>query len=404
MKKISNWAAFVLSLALLFTSTACAAAYPEAAAPEADERQDVMEYISPDGWRVLYDPELMEGHELEDGGAFVYIGESAGTNMVEIRKIEEKGPQEVLGEVTEGWGDPEAIFRSEGIFPGTNDKWGYWRVLNAPEEGSGLSRTAIAGEYNGGTLLFDITAHVGGEDEERSIAVSDAIAELINSITYVDGFEPQEMYAYYPGVYTRIEEDELDGQKLTAEYSVTLNEDHTGTISIQDDVDVLWGSTELIRQDGSDRYEYDIEGNFLYLNEDGNWIEFVKKVTPETYAGTWAEMTSERVVIMVDPAEEENWFDVTVTWREDLPQKDLYTMKAHYQEDGSLYYEDCTYVIRTFNSDGTFSDELQYENGAGLLNYQPDEDILYWTDYELDPQENVQEFIRNDDLRIEPEK
>nr|MCR4712589.1 hypothetical protein [Clostridia bacterium] len=118
----------------------------------------------------------------------------------------------------------------------------------------------------------------------------------------------------------------------------------------------------------------------------------------------WAEQTSERVIIMIGPAEEEDWFDVVITWREDLPQKDLYTMKAQYQEDGSLYYEDCTYVIRTYNADGTHTDELQYEDGAGLLNYEPDEAVLYWTDYTLDPSENVQEFIRNDELAIEIEK
>ena len=37
---------------------------------------------------------------------------------------------------------------------------------------------------------------------------------------------------------------------------------------------------------------------------------------------------------------------------------------------------------------------MQYENGAGLFNYMPDENLLYWTDYEEDPAVRVQTFIR----------
>lgn len=121
----------------------------------------------------------------------------------------------------------------------------------------------------------------------------------------------------------------------------------------------------------------------------------------EVYAGTWAEQSAERVVLTLDPADEDGWFEAEITWREDLPQKDVYTMQAQYQEDGSLYYEDCTYVIRTFEEDGSFTDEVQYEDGAGLFWYDPDADTLYWTDYETGPEENVTEFIKADYLAEE---
>ena len=97
--------------------------------------------------------------------------------------------------------------------------------------------------------------------------------------------------------------------------------------------------------------------------------------------------------MIITPGENEKEFQVYVTWREDLPQKEIYKMNAKYQEDGSLYYEDCKYVIRTYNEDGTYSDELQYKDGSGLLWYSPTEALLYWTDYTLDPSENVQTFI-----------
>ena len=116
----------------------------------------------------------------------------------------------------------------------------------------------------------------------------------------------------------------------------------------------------------------------------------------DIYGGLWAESTSERVVLTLEPTDRAGIFDAEITWREDLPQKDVFTMQARYQDDGSLYYEDCTYVLRYFEEDGTFTDELQYENGSGLFWYDPDAELLYWTDYTEDPEDNVISFIRAD--------
>ena len=153
-------------------------------------------------------------------------------------------------------------------------------------------------------------------------------------------------------------------------------------------------------------YSVDTERSVLSSEEKDNDAEVYQvrgtgedlEATPaECYPGTWAERSAERVVLTIRPSEEEDWYDAEITWREDLPQKDVYTMRAHYQEDGSLYYEDCTYVIRTFGEDGTYEDAVQYEDGAGLLYFSADEDVLYWTDYEVDPQDdNVTVFIRAD--------
>lgn len=229
-----------------------------------------MEYMSPDGWRVRYDGKTMESMEQDEHAAqFVYIGESAGTNMVEIKYIADKQPEEVLYEVTEEWGDQEDIKRTEGIFPGTDDKWGYWRTLDAKEGTSGLGMSAIAGEYNGGVLLFVITSHMSG-DEETDMAASDAIANVIDSITYKN-FEDQSMYDYFPGTYKAGSENKLFR-------SVTLKKDHTGVLTDAkgNKTDVLWGSIELTAEDGSAAYEYTIEGDSLYVNVGGDWVDFVK--------------------------------------------------------------------------------------------------------------------------------
>jgi len=371
----------------------------EAAAPaEEVVPAEPQVYESADGWSVRYDPTQLSVNESDDGVSFVYMGESAGSSLVTIRCVPDKQPEEVLYELTSAWGDEEKIERSEGIFPGTQDKWGYWRVLRAEEGSSGLSETAIAGEYNGGVLLFDILAHVSG-DEAIDIPMSDALSELINSITYKD-FAPQKMYDYIPGSYVQ-------------PYTAVLNEDHTGTLYMPEPSEVLWGSTELIAVDGSFRYEYTVEGSDLMVNVDGNWITFVKEsAEPEAaepeegaaseaaaqeedvYLGEWSEQSAERVVCRIDPAGEEGFYDIQVTWREDLPQKDVYDLRAKLQDDGSLYYDNCRYVIRTFEKDGTFSDDLQYEHGSGLFWFDPDAGLLYWTDYEVKPEENVTVFFK----------
>ncbi|MBR4718828.1 MAG: hypothetical protein IKP31_01155, partial [Lachnospiraceae bacterium] len=110
--------------------------------------------------------------------------------------------------------------------------------------------------------------------DEIDIPVSDALSAIIDSITY-DDFEPQTMYEYYPGVYKMSDTEEIEGEEVTYEYSVTLNEDHSGVISMQDDIYVMWGSTMLIQADNS--YEYTIEGDNLMLNMDGNWMTFTKE-------------------------------------------------------------------------------------------------------------------------------
>lgn len=237
------------------------------------EGAGMKEYKSRDGWTVSYDKKLFNVNEGNGVVDFVYTGESAGTNMVEISFIPDKQPEEALAEITDTWGEDANISRTEGFFPGTNDKWGYWRTLDTPNEGSGLGETLIAGEYNGGVLLFEIISHGSNYDDTT---VSDELSGIIDSITY-ENFGTQTMYDYIPGTYTMQMNDELDGQAVSAEYSVTLNEDHTGVVSMQDDVDVIWGSYELTYASGNGSYEYDIEGDNLMLNLDGVWTTFERK-------------------------------------------------------------------------------------------------------------------------------
>ena len=238
----------------------------------AEQASEEKEYVSDRGWSVKYDPSIITVNEGEDMTSFVYTGESAGTNMLTISYIADKLPDEVLSELTEGWGDPGAVESSESYFPGTSDKWGLWRTLLSNGEGSGLSENVFAGEYNGGVLMFDFTTHKA-EDDSIDIPVSDALSAVIDSIKYED-FAPQTMYEDYPGVYKMEETEEIEGEEMTYEYSITLNEDHSGVISIQDDINMMWGSNLLIGADFS--YDYSVDGDKLTVDMDGNQLTFTK--------------------------------------------------------------------------------------------------------------------------------
>ena len=112
-----------------------------------------------DGWMVRFDQKMIDAEETGKHSAkFTYKpgdadAKEAGT--LEIRYVDGKQPQEVLGEVTEDWGDQEKIRRFEQTMPGTTDKWAFWRQMEAADSKDDTGRTAIAGEYNDGVLLFE---------------------------------------------------------------------------------------------------------------------------------------------------------------------------------------------------------------------------------------------------------
>lgn len=234
-------------------------------------KSETATYKSSKGWSVRYQPEDFEVKEDGDNVEFLYTSGITLNNAVDIRYVTDKQPEEVLAEITDEWGvDPEKINRVEGFFPGTEDKWGYWREY----ADNSLWRTAIAGEYNGGVLVF-IRTQIP-EDCEGT-ATTDALAEILNSISY-ENFEPQTIYDYVPGKYAIVMEEVPENIVASPDYFIQLNEDHTGVISMKDDLKVLWGSIELIRTEPDfEHYQYDIEGTTLMVNYDDNWITFKKE-------------------------------------------------------------------------------------------------------------------------------
>ena len=263
--------AVILMSTMVFTAFGCAKKNESAESTTVPK-----ESYAKDGWTVVYDPQEFSVNEEDDGASFVYQGEAAGTSMVTIKYVEGKQPEEALTELCDEYGITDTCTRSEGIFPGTDSMWGYWRMQQSNGDDSGLNTTLIGGEYENGTLIFEILAHMG-EDDGQNSNMNDALSGIIDSIEYAH-FDSQPMYDYIPGTYEQHQTEELADGSLDATYSVVLNKDHTGSITFQDTIDVTWGSTELMREDDPDeKYEYTIEGTTLYLNYDGNWLEFEKR-------------------------------------------------------------------------------------------------------------------------------
>jgi hypothetical protein len=147
----------------------------------------------------------------------------------------------------------------------------------------------IAVERNGGTLLVQITT-TKQADEMTGMGVSDALSAVLDSFELKDQ-QPQTYSANVPGKYVAEVTDQIDGQEVKAEFYVQFNEDHTGVIHMQDDVQVIWYSREgkvLDAQTGEQIYEYVVEGDMLYLTdtaaENPETLEFTKEAEAETSA------------------------------------------------------------------------------------------------------------------------
>ena len=366
------------------------AAEGQSSGGESADLEQELTYTGNDGWSVRYHPAVSRLSEVDAHTVrFDCTGEMQDAGSVVISFTPDKQPEEVLYVLTEKWGDQENIRRREGIFPGTDDKWGCWRIMDGANDDPGLHRTAIAGEYNGGVLCFDITSHMTGADG-KDMRTSDILSGILDSAAYED-FGPQTMYSYYPGVYVP-ESTAKEG----APERIALQDDHTGVLWTDDDTNILWGSKELTATDGSRIWSFTIEGRDLMLELDGTWLTYTKIPSVSDYEGFWISKDNPHVGLTIDPPDGDGVCDVVISTIEDRPFKDVYTMHARCQDEGSLYYEDCVYVIQS--SGDKEKKEVQYENGSGLFWLDFDENSLFWTDYTIgNKEERVMTFRKEEE-------
>ena len=167
--------------------------------------------------------------------------------------------------------------RSEDYFAGRDDVWSM-RVSVTPEDDALNPQDFIAVEHNGGTLLIQIDS-AKEADEANGIKISDTLAAVLDSFTFTD-HEEQSYSAYVPGKYVMTQTDEIGGENVSAEYYVELRKDHTGVVSMQDEIPVIWYSREgilLNAETGEQIYEYVVEGDMLILIDtaaDGEAVTF----------------------------------------------------------------------------------------------------------------------------------
>ena len=223
-------------------------------------------YESADGWYVTYDDSLIDVEESEqDGVSFFYTGKSDGVNEITFNYFMNRMPDEVLYDaIANDDGMPEHT-RSEETFAGRDDVWSM-RVSVAPEDDTLNPQEFIAVEHNGGTLLIQIDS-AKEADDANGMKISDTLSAILDSFTFTD-HEEQTYSAYVPGKYVMTKTDEIGGENVSAEYYVELNKYHSGVISMQDSIPVIWYSREgiiLNADTGEQIYEYDVEGDSLYL-------------------------------------------------------------------------------------------------------------------------------------------
>ncbi len=138
-------------------------------------------YNDANGWSIKYDPERFTISQDGSKVAIVYTGESAGTNMILVTYDVEHSGKEMRDEIAKGYGDN--VTKSDGIFPGTEDVEGYWAFSSPAEGGSGLCMSSSSRDYMGGSLTFECTEHISG-NEALDMEVSDYMSMIIDSLTF----------------------------------------------------------------------------------------------------------------------------------------------------------------------------------------------------------------------------
>ena len=222
-------------------------------------------YASKYGWSIKYDPDTVEiDAGTEDSVLFQYTGEQTGENYLTVEFIPDVQPMEALTARLEDY-DEEAVSRDEG-YAGI-DKWCFTASVDDSDEYE-VTIDYTSMEYKGGVILT--TIHSCSEaDVTLEYFASDTLHDMVNSMTFEDS-EPQTLFSYYPGTYRKVDET------ADAPGTIVLYEDHSGTMETDEEIPVLWTSTELMVKNEETSWEYTIEGNYLYLRVDDDMVEYEK--------------------------------------------------------------------------------------------------------------------------------
>lgn len=246
-------------------------------------------YENKEGWFVYYDADLFTFNERWDGVDFIYKETENEDEWLKITYEEYEDTEDILKDVAKEY-DSEQIVRSEGYVGGGKEAWGI--TLTVPAEGSGSFRRLTVVEHNGGVLLFDrpvsqsssqaqeahATSEVAGTDDTETSEVTGVYEGILDTFTFTDHDKQQE-YEDVPGKYI-LNDKKL--QKAANNYPgyVRLNDDHSGVLGGGEEKEIVWyGMDPVIKETGPDgaAYSYRIEDDTLYVDMNGEWVEFNKK-------------------------------------------------------------------------------------------------------------------------------
>jgi len=228
-------------------------------------------YEDENGWYVYYDPEKFKIENKWNEVDFIYGNPEEDAEMLKIRYLEYDSTDEVLADETRYY-DASQVVQSEGYVGGGKDAWGFTVSLPASEDGSESARKLTAVEHNEGTLLFDRPDHSGDDSGDGA---GNAFETIISTFMFTD-HDAQEEYDDIPGRYL------LNDKKLQKDASnyptyIRLNKDHSGLFGGEAEKDIVWYSRKsVIVETGSDgaSYDYRIDDDTLYIDMDGEWVEY----------------------------------------------------------------------------------------------------------------------------------
>ena len=97
------------------------------------------------------------------------------------------------------------------------------------------------------------------------------------------------------------------------------------------------------------------------------------------FIGRWAEKISERVVMDIYANQNDDEYQIFITWRENnLAQKDIYRFNCKPDKNGTLKYSKGIHIYRFYNSDKNFEDKIDYIDGSGEFKIKNNE--IVWLD------------------------
>lgn len=133
---------------------------------------------------------------------------------------------------------------------------------------------------------------------------------------------------------------------------------------------------------------------------EGDAFTFIPGIQPmksdphgeDDYTGVWAEEIAHRGAMNIQYFDGDR-YTVTVTWPQSAAQVAMWYLPAVWH-DHVLTYENASQVLRTYNEDGTYSEECLFTDGAGRLMIDDDGNLI-WTDL-LDKDADPYTFVRAD--------